>query len=396
MLTIGSLFSGIGGIELGFELEGGFKVRWFIEQDKYCQRVLRKHWPGVPIYGDIRTVDFERLEPVDILTGGFPCQDISTANPRGKGIEGERSRLWSYFAEAIRVLRPRYAIAENVPMLANKGLYVVLRDLAESGYNAEWNIVSARGVGARHLRRRIFIVAYPECESGYVRAYAECGERWHEQAQLNTPKGGLVADPASRGAQPAQQRGQLCGAIEEGADMADSDEFHGNDGRRAASEVLREQSRQAELSGSEDVADPNAARLQRHGRPLNRAGELFTAEARIQLAELRERNARGIWRVDPADLCNSAGERLPDGRTGAVGEPRTNAESERSDWRATQSCVGGMVDGLPAGLDRPYREHIPRVARGVPDRVARLKCLGNVVVPQVAQFIARRIMDKES
>jgi len=89
------------------------------------------------------------------------CQDISTANPKGKGIEGERSGLWSYFAEAIRVLQPRYAVIENVPNLANRGLNVVLSDLAEIGYDAEWNIVSARGVGARHLRRRIFIVAYP-------------------------------------------------------------------------------------------------------------------------------------------------------------------------------------------------------------------------------------------
>ena len=148
MLTIGSLFSGIGGIEYGFELAGGFETRWFIENDKAAQKILKMRWPGVPIYGDIRAIDFNELERVNVLTGGFPCQDISTANPRGKGIEGERSGLWTYFAEAIRILRPRYAVIENVPNLANRGLNVVLRDLAEIGYDAEWNIVSARGVGA--------------------------------------------------------------------------------------------------------------------------------------------------------------------------------------------------------------------------------------------------------
>ncbi len=160
MLAVGSLFSGVGGIELGFKREG-FKTKWFIEDNEYCKAVLRKNFPGTTIYGDIRTINFRELEEVDILIGGFPCQDISQANPRGKGIEGERSGLWSYYAEAIREIRPKYAVIENVPTLANRGLNVVLRDIAEAGLDAEWFSLRASDFGALHRRERLFIVAYP-------------------------------------------------------------------------------------------------------------------------------------------------------------------------------------------------------------------------------------------
>jgi len=160
MKNVGSLFSGIGGIELGFEREG-FRTKWFIENAEYCQAVLRKHWPDVPIYGDIREIDFKKLKRVDVLTGGFPCQDISKANPRGNGIAGSRSGLWSYYAKVIREIRPKYAVIENVPALANKGLNIVLRDITEAGYDAEWFTLRASDFGALHKRERLFIIVYP-------------------------------------------------------------------------------------------------------------------------------------------------------------------------------------------------------------------------------------------
>jgi DNA (cytosine-5)-methyltransferase 1 len=159
-VNVGSLFSGIGGIELGFEKAGGFEVKWFVENEPYCQAVLRKHWSKVPIYGDIKTIDFRNLEKVDILTGGFPCQDISTAG-KGKGLAGERSGLWREFVRAIGEIRPRIAFIENVPNLVNKGLHVVLADLAKIGYDAEWVCICASDFGALHKRERIFIIAYP-------------------------------------------------------------------------------------------------------------------------------------------------------------------------------------------------------------------------------------------
>lgn len=160
MITVGSLFSGIGGIDLGLERTGSFKTIWFSEVDEYASAVLRKHWPEVPNYGDIKAIPWRKIRKPDMLVGGFPCQDISIAG-KGAGIkEGTRSGLWSEYAKAIRILRPKYALIENVPMLANRGLNVVLSDLAKIGYDAQWNIISAASVGAWHKRERIFLLAY--------------------------------------------------------------------------------------------------------------------------------------------------------------------------------------------------------------------------------------------
>lgn len=157
-LTVGSLFSGIGGIDLGLE-RAGFRIAWQCEIDEYCQKVLAKHWPDVARYGDIRTVGLHNLEAVDVLAGGFPCQDISIAGKRA-GITGERSGLWKEFYRLICELRPRYVLVENVAALLNGGIDTVLGDLASCGYDAEWQIISAASFGAPHIRERVFIVAY--------------------------------------------------------------------------------------------------------------------------------------------------------------------------------------------------------------------------------------------
>ena len=157
--TVGSLFSGIGGIEIGFEKEG-FKTKWFIEKEPYAQAILKKRFPGTIIYEDVTKIDFRTVSKVDVFTGGFPCQDISGAGKK-VGIEGSRSSLWKYYAKAIRILRPRIAFIENVSALTIRGLNVVLSDLAKIGYDAEWYNISASSVGAFHQRERIFIIAYP-------------------------------------------------------------------------------------------------------------------------------------------------------------------------------------------------------------------------------------------
>jgi DNA (cytosine-5)-methyltransferase 1 len=156
-LTVGSLFAGIGGFDLGLERTGGFEIRWQVEIDEYCRRVLAKHWPYVKRYGDIR--DVTDVEPVDVLCGGFPCQDISNAGKR-IGIDGERSGLWSEFARLIRLVRPRYVLVENVAALLNRGIGRVLGDLSACGYDAEWDVIPASAVGAPHRRERVWIVAY--------------------------------------------------------------------------------------------------------------------------------------------------------------------------------------------------------------------------------------------
>lgn len=159
MFTIGSLFSGIGGIEVGFD-KAGFETIWFVEKDKYAQQVIKKNWGAdAVIYDDITKLDFKTVPKVDILTGGFPCQDISTAG-KGIGITGSRSSLWRYYKKAIRVLRPQVAFVENVSILTGRGLDVVLGDLASIGYDAEWYCVPASAVGAPHQRDRLFVISY--------------------------------------------------------------------------------------------------------------------------------------------------------------------------------------------------------------------------------------------
>jgi DNA (cytosine-5)-methyltransferase 1 len=158
-LRIGSLFAGIGGFDLAARWMG-WETAWFSEMDPYASAVLAKHWPGVPNYGDITKIDFTKVEPVDLLCGGFPCQDISNAGKR-VGITGERSGLWVEYARAIRELRPRWVVIENVAALLGRGYDVVRGDLRDAGYLVARPVVmSASAVGAPHFRERLWVVAH--------------------------------------------------------------------------------------------------------------------------------------------------------------------------------------------------------------------------------------------
>ena len=161
MMTFGSLFSGIGGIDLGLE-RAGMTCAWQVEIDPWCRQVLTKHWPNVRRYEDVSAVGGDTLEPVDVIAGGFPCQDVSVAGQRAGIQAGTRSGLWSEFHRIICELRPRYVFVENVPGLLTNGMGRVLSDLADIGYDAEWEVLSAADVGAPHLRKRVFIVAHTQ------------------------------------------------------------------------------------------------------------------------------------------------------------------------------------------------------------------------------------------
>ena len=164
-ITIGSLFSGIGGFELGLERAiPESSTIWQVEQDKYCQSILKKHWPESILYDDVCSVGAHNLKPVDIICGGFPCQDISKAG-KGKGInEGKKSGLYWEMFRIICELRPRIIVMENVSALTNRGLSDVLGSLATIGYDAEWICITAAMFGAPHRRKRLFVVAHPRCE----------------------------------------------------------------------------------------------------------------------------------------------------------------------------------------------------------------------------------------
>ena len=159
-MNVLDLFSGIGGFSLGLE-RAGMKTVAFCEIDPHARKVLAKHWPDVPIFEDVSTLSKDDIdEQIDVLAGGFPCQDISTAG-RGAGLSGSRSGLWYEYHRLIKEIQPRYAIIENVSALRSRGLEQVLWSLSEIGYDAEWHCIPASSVGAPHRRDRIWIVAYP-------------------------------------------------------------------------------------------------------------------------------------------------------------------------------------------------------------------------------------------
>jgi DNA (cytosine-5)-methyltransferase 1 len=230
-MNVLDLFSGIGGFSLGLE-RAGMRTVAFCEIDPYCRRVLAKHWPNVPIFGDIRdltasnlvahpdyqrqlqqsgTVGQERGRPsdcgIELICGGFPCQDISVAG-KGAGITGERSGLWSEYARIIGEVRPRYVIVENVAALLGRGLDQVLGDLAALGFDAEWHCIPASAVGAPHRRDRLWIIAYPAFQ--YEHGTGPPGaRRWDEY-----PNGGGDVADANKPRLPERSQSQLLGQRE--------------------------------------------------------------------------------------------------------------------------------------------------------------------------------------
>lgn len=157
-LTHGDLFSGIGGFSLAAQ-RAGIKTLWHSEIDPYASAVLQKHWPDVPNLGDITKLDGRQVEPVDIITAGFPCQPVSVAGRR-QGDQDDRW-MWPDTIRIIREVRPRWVLLENVPGLLVRGLGDVLRDLAEGGFDAEWDVLGACAGGASMHRHRVWILAYP-------------------------------------------------------------------------------------------------------------------------------------------------------------------------------------------------------------------------------------------
>lgn len=307
-MNVGSLFSGIGGFDLGFE-RAGMRVDWQVELDPYCQAVLARHFPDAARYEDVREVGIDSLDPVDLICGGFPCQDLSSAG-RGAGIDGARSGLWSEFARIVRELRPRYVVVENVPaLLTGKGkrwdrgpIGRVLGDLAEARYDAEWACLSAGEFGAPHLRKRVWIVAYPARD-------AEAGA---------APESGAERQRARAGGTQGRAR-----------ELPDAD-------RDGCPQGLCLGTRSEQSTGSADALRGCAVAI-------------------VADAEGSRREARGSDRL---------------------GEDQPAEGSSRPGWWGAEPAVG-------------------RVADGVPHRVDRLAALGNALVPQIAEWIGRRILEYE-
>ena len=139
-MKIGSLFSGIGGLDLGLEWAGVGHTVWQVEREPFCQTILAKHWPNAARFDEVRTVGAHNLEPVDVISGGFPCQDISYAG-KGLGLSGERSGLWYEFARIVGEMGPRFVVVENVAAILSRGIWDVLGTLSDLGYDAQWRTI---------------------------------------------------------------------------------------------------------------------------------------------------------------------------------------------------------------------------------------------------------------
>lgn len=375
MIPVGGLFLGIGGIELGLERTGYFKTKWAVENDEFCRSIIRKHWPDIPIYGDIREIDWHAMPQVDMLTGGFPCQDISTANPRGEGIEGSRSGLWREYAKAIGVLRPKYALIENVPAIVRKGLDVVLADLAEAGYNVEWFDLRASDFGALHKRERIFIVAHTPNE--------------RRRQGENNREGGFIRSSEKRQFEKNQQTRDKreFGFDTDSRVVAHSDSLVFTKSRDDGE--VREIRESALGEDTEHtVADPHENGLNGKGLPI------FSG---------------GSHQDNPRDKDGAAPDPDPIARHGILSrQPHHERRVVADDYRIKlahfvqkkmQSEKGfSWCQNIRKVSDLRERPDIPeslfRGARdGVPDWVDRIKALGNAVVPDCAEFIGEMIME---
>ena len=312
-MTIGSLFSGIGGLELGLEWAGLGPTVWQVEQDAFCRSVLARHWPEADrTITDVRAATTESLRGVDIVCGGFPCQDVSGAG-KGAGLAGARSGLWYEFRRVVGELRPRAVVVENVASGAKRWLCEVRTDLHALGYRTRAVQVSAADIGAPHRRERIFVLAV-----------------------------GDSSGPRLEGREPDERR--RAGDGGQGVGLAD-----------AFGELVR--------------LEPGGL-----GGPRG-AGEAQPRDARA--LAYPERGGR-------------------DERPGARHDGAGRAEPANGGERQAQSRMGRGPDGLPARLDRwpagrGEEQHAwepPRTVEGRQEhRAARLKSLGNAVVPQQAHAV---------
>lgn len=372
MTRIGSLFSGYGGLDLGVRAVIGGDVVWHCEYDKAPSAILAHHYPGVVNFGDVKSVDWSTVEPIDVLTGGYPCQPFSHAGNR-KGTTDER-HLWPYVALAIGALRPSLVILENVSGHLSLGLGDVLGDLAALGYDATWGVVRASDAGACHQRARVFIVANASGRQLPGAAVISDG------LPISSQRGGLNAADANSqrgllpiaGQQSAEQLPSGYGNTRRDSDAANaSGQRYGRrenagmvGGVGAASTVLGRSTsaswQESGHRGAEDAAHANSAGSQARGDARHDGGEFWAQP--VGLADHIEWGKYGPAIAQWADVI---------GRPA----PAPTESGSRGRPRLSPAFVEWMM-GLPEG-------HVTNSAIGI-SRTAQLKALGNGVVPQQA------------
>jgi DNA (cytosine-5)-methyltransferase 1 len=352
------LFSGIGGFALACE-RVGIRTVGFCEVDPFCRAVLAKHWPGVPIHDDVRTLDPAAFRGVELIVGGFPCQDVSAAG-KGEGIGGTRSGLWFEMARIIAGVRPRWCLIENVSALRTRGADRVLADLEEIGYDAWPFVVGAWAVGAPHRRDRVWIVAHAVDGRGDGRGPAFGREAGDQPARVGTGRRGLADHDGS-------------GLREPGEGDAGSQRDTGRNAARRGGRVVADADRIG--LGRRGESEPRGIEGARRDEPHGR-GQRGTEEAHY-LGD-PERDGLQSCRRAAADLAHERRDRTL--WPARPGEPQHEWEAPR----LTQFAVGRVADGLPAGLVRARRRN---------NREA-LRAYGNAVVPQVVEAILRAMLEQ--
>lgn len=354
-LLVGDLFSGIGGFSYGLHETEGFTTSFFCEKDPWCQRLLYRRFQR-PVYDNITELTKAKLVedevPLpDVLTGGFPCQDISTAQGTGaKGILGSRSGLWAEFARLIEEIQPRYAIIENVSALRSRGLALVLQNLSSLGYDAEWHCVPAGAIGARHRRDRVWIIAYPN--SARV-----------QQPRTDQKAGGELRDTGSAG------------------DVREEEENFTKVLPYAGSGRCY----QDEIESCDDEAG---------GCALGGVKAFLPCRPPVSREPTGKGGADGEEK-DVADCSSLVSQRAePVGDTGQRSEVQTRMLCHRPILRS--DVLVRLGQKYCSEVWSPSTESgVLRVAHGIPERVHRVRSLGNSIVPQLAEWIGECILIRE-
>ena len=396
-LTVGSLFSGIGGFDLGLE-RAGFKIEFQVEIDPYCQRVLAKHWPNVTRYGDITAMDWTTVQPVDLLCGGFPCQDLSFAGKRA-GIDGARSGLWSEYVRAIRHLRPRYVLVENVPGLLSSprtigpyrcvcgwtprrgGMLVSRQNTQEFCCQDRRGHVGQDGAIIASLDAALWgNSAANKTENGEMGASSVLDD-YRSTSRRLLKASRSTSQGETRSSKPTHLAIQGCDS-EERANQLDGNDGDGAVGERTDQCVESKGSNDCPSCGRnlEDIATQHGSAMGRVLGDLAESG--YDAEWRVLSAaqygapHLRER----VWLLayPTSQLWNGMSTHGIWG-DGCSGEK----------WKSRRQDFGI----LPLGSRwESYQPSICRTDDGLSSRLDRMKSLGNAIVPQIAEALGRMIL----
>ena len=372
MLKVTSLFSGIGGIDLGLEATGYYKTTLFSEIDPFCQKILKKHWPNVPIIPDVRDINGKEIE-TDVLVGGFPCQPFSVAGKR-KGKEDER-HLWPEMFRIIKEARPSIVIGENVPGIINTQMALgqCVSDLESEGYKVQPVVLPACSVNAPHRRYRVFIIAMVDTDNLRLEQYNETQKeeqiRWAETPSLSRSEN--VANPNSSSFTSWESRG---------ADREVSSESERLRGGESQRETRKEFG-----SGSENVANPNSF----GHRGWNSQGCSSGGETRILPGE---QEGRETW--SETERCSESYRNYVANSTAS--RPQTSPE-ECFEQKGTEEAdaiapYSGTIGDFNPRDNWSVEPNVGRVAHGISDRVDRIKSLGNAVVPQLTYIIGMSII----